>query len=383
MCFSTRNACFIIFSIAAFAALGTLAGLGNIHAAGPIPRGDESLTWKPNRPGASPGEYAGAQACTHCHSALQATQRATDMASAAMWPAECSLLRQHPSLRVEQPPYTYSLEATGKEITFSVSDGQSKITAPVYLVVGAGSTHQYYLVQHNGVYYQIPVSYDAQKGQIHWMGNPSAAPASLEAALGSRMTAERIQSCLQCHGTLGGGQSSSETGHFVPGINCEACHGPGARHVAAMRAGKRADRQVINPARMTVRTELEFCGDCHHYQDVKSGSLRGIRNVMSQSYRLEKSRCWLSADKRSRCTFCHDPHRPAALETGAYDTQCLSCHASQPDVQASAAQPGKACPVSKQNCAGCHMPRVEVPGSGFSYTDHLIRIVRAGAAYPE
>jgi len=141
---------------------------------------------------------------------------------------------------------------------------------------------------------------------------------------------------------------------------------------------------IFNPAHLRPEEELDFCGDCHHTaQEVTSGGLRGIRTVMSQAYRLAGSRCWNASDPRSRCTFCHDPHAPLAEETAAYDEKCLTCHASSGAAAVRADQPGKSCPVAARDCARCHMPRVSVPDSPIVYTDHRIRIARAGAPYPE
>jgi formate-dependent nitrite reductase cytochrome c552 subunit len=38
--------------------------------------------------------------------------------------------------------------------------------------------------------------------------------------------------------------------------------------------------------------------------------------------------------------------------------------------------------VAKTNCVGCHMPKIDLPGAHAKFTDHQIRIVRAGDPYP-
>ena len=97
---------------------------------------------------------------------------------------------------------------------------------------------------------------------------------------------------------------------------------------------------------------------------------RGVLNVRFQPYRLTNSRCYNVADARIRCTACHDPHGP--LDTGAlaYDHKCTACHGAA------------ACPAGKQSCVICHMPKIELPGAHARFTDHQIRIVRAGDPYP-
>jgi hypothetical protein len=313
------------------------------------------------------------------------------MALAASRPFDSRVLRQHPELSVEQGPYTYSITGRGGRVMhppsvyFSVSDGQRTIEALVILNIGAGTVHESYISKYQGKYYQAPVSYYSALGKLVFTGPTGPTPATLEAALGAPLTDERVRQCIQCHGTAGvlEGRVELDERNLMPGVQCEACHGPGAQHVAAMRAGKLQDTLIIAPARFTSDQEVEFCGTCHHgVQEVKRGDLRGIRTVMSQPYRLIHSRCWNSADARSRCTFCHDPHQPMMRESAAYDTKCLSCHLASAGARADGKLVGAACPVGKRDCAGCHMPRVEV-NSLSSYVDHRIRIVRAGAPYPE
>jgi hypothetical protein len=78
-----------------------------------------------------------------------------------------------------------------------------------------------------------------------------------------------------------------------------------------------------------------------------------------------------------------------------YDAKCLACHQvkqegkSEIKQEAQAAKPGtgeargaRACKIGKSDCASCHMPKIDLPGSHFKFTDHRIRIVREGAPFP-
>ena len=101
---------------------------------------------------------------------------------------------------------------------------------------------------------------------------------------------------------------------------------------------------------------------------------RGPLNVRFQPYRLTNSRCYDVADTRLRCSACHDPHGPLEVSAAKYDAKCAACHSAVSHI--------KTCPVGKQNCVTCHMPKVELPGAHARFTDHQIRIVRAGQPYP-
>ena len=108
----------------------------------------------------------------------------------------------------------------------------------------------------------------------------------------------------------------------------------------------------------------------------------GVTTVLAVPYRLEKSRCWGSGDPRITCVACHSPHRPLVQEVAAYDQRCLSCHVKV-GAQPTAAHPGAACKVGTEKCASCHMPKYEVQDMHYRFTDHMIRVVKAGAPFPD
>ena len=174
-------------------------------------------------------------------------------------------------------------------------------------------------------------------------------------------------------------------GHLslIPGVTCEACHGSGARHVAAAQAGKLGNHRLIfNPGNLDATDSINFCGSCHRTAlDVLKLGQHGPKTVRFQPYRLVSSRCWDGWDKRISCIACHDPHKALQQNSREYDVKCLSCHASEskPDAQHRA----PACTVSKSNCISCHMPKVDLPGGHARFTDHYIRIVRPGGAHPD
>jgi hypothetical protein len=42
-----------------------------------------------------------------------------------------------------------------------------------------------------------------------------------------------------------------------------------------------------------------------------------------------------------------------------------------------------ACPVSGKDCVTCHMPKYDIPGMHYKFTDHWIRVAKAGEPYPD
>jgi hypothetical protein len=109
--------------------------------------------------------------------------------------------------------------------------------------------------------------------------------------------------------------------------------------------------------------------------------IKGNHNVRFQPYRLANSSCYDGTDARIGCVTCHDPHRDPLRGASHYDAKCLACHRSA-GVE-TAAKTQRFCPVSKENCSGCHMPEIEIPGAHYKFTDHWIRVVRPGDPYPD
>ena len=73
----------------------------------------------------------------------------------------------------------------------------------------------------------------------------------------------------------------------------------------------------------------DFCGQCHRtWAQIAINGPRGILNVRFQPYRLANSKCYDAADRRIRCTACHDPHRDVETSAAAYDAKCARCHSA-------------------------------------------------------
>jgi hypothetical protein len=129
--------------------------------------------------------------------------------------------------------------------------------------------------------------------------------------------------------------------------------------------------------------------------------------VRFQPYRLFNSRGHDPNNSHFACIACHDPHIELTSDASSYDANCTGCHA----VASSAANSssfrkqtstngstetvaysarklsvgvplGKSCRVAKERCVSCHMPKVELLGAHYKFTDHRIRIARPGDPYP-
>lgn len=348
---------------------------------------------------APPGaRYVGSEACATCHRAQSASHRDAGMGHAARKVEECRVLESKPSLTFKDGPYAWRIERQGRQSRYTVTDGKETISVPLAWCFGKGEAGQTYIFERGGDLYESRVSYYLDTDALDYtLGAPRAVPESLEAAAGRRMASDDARDCFSCHTTASVSEAKLQLARAVPGVTCEGCHGPGAEHIEAIKAGKLSDLRIRPGARGTAEDVSNFCGNCHRtWSAVMLQGIRGVANVRFQPYRLTNSPCYDSADRRISCLACHDPHANRRREPASYDESCLACHSPQagvPATAASAAAAGsssskpdaraKACPKGTRLCVECHMPKYELPGSHFRFTDHWIRVVRAGAPYPD
>jgi hypothetical protein len=289
------------------------------------------------------------------------------MARALIRPSEAEILRENPILEFRAGKYNYKIERAGDRSMYTVSDGVSSLSAPIEWAFGLGDAGQTYVLRLEGARYESRVSFYRRKKGLDWtMGATSAKPASLKEAFGRKMGKQDERECFGCHSTGAVAANIVRTELLAPGVQCEACHGPGSDHI------KGVTKMASLGGRPTEEIS-DLCGRCHRtWADVASMGLTGIANVRFQPYRIANSRCYDALDSRISCVACHDPHAPLVRAAVAYDAACTACHM----------KPAKICPAGKKDCVSCHMPKYEIPGSHFEFTDHQIRVVRPGEVYP-
>ncbi len=315
------------------------------------------------------------------------------MAHAATRASESDSLQQAP-LAFQVGSYRYQIADHGAEKILEISKGTESRSAVLLWAFGKGTIAQTYIYEQKGHFYESHVSfYTALKALDVTPGHPPTAPPSLAEGLGRRIPIEETLRCFGCHTTASTAKNRLNPRTLFPGVSCEACHGPGARHVAAMKSGdiELGLKAIVNPARLSPSESVEFCGACHRtWQDVVADSpVRiGTLNVRFQPYRLENSKCWQGGDARITCVGCHDPHKPLVKDPAAYDANCLQCHLAAGSAK-KATDGSKeidrrtACSIGVKLCVTCHMPRFKNPAIHATFTDHWIRIAAPGAALPD
>lgn len=286
-----------------------------------------------------------------------------------------------PGVALHLGPYTYRFLSNSNGLFTEINDGSRSISKPVTWAFGDASVGQSYLYDEDGKYYEARFTYFASLHAFDLTpGRIDGAPISMSMAAGRPVSDREVIKCFACHTT---GMTSDPALHpegLILGVTCEACHGPGENHASDPSQAS----SIFNPQKLTPADSVDFCGSCHGtWWDTELMGATGMQTVRFPAYRLEKSRCWGRGDARLTCVACHDPHQPLVHEASAYDQRCLACHLNSGDAKIVANRPGKSCPVANKNCTTCHMPKYELPEMHAKFTDHEIRVVHAGEAFPD
>jgi hypothetical protein len=356
-------------------------------------------------------EYTGAAACAECHKLVFERAQQTSMAHSAMLAGESSILKSNPDLGFSNGSYRYDIRTTDGTSIYSVINGVTQQSALLVWAFGTSRTAQSYLFRKkDGEFHEARVTYFRSLAALDFTPGRALASATdiaIDDAMDRQVGRAEVYRCFACHTTGSRTGDDFDETKLIPGVTCEACHGPGGQHVAQMEVGNSspADSEngpgaIFNPKKLTPEESVDFCGSCHgSYWDVSLSGASGVGNARFQPYRLEQSKCWNKNDARLTCIACHDPHKEVETEASAYDHVCLSCHLTSESKAKTATMqkekarllqenlakthPGAACPVSIRECTSCHMPQVYVPAMHTAFPDHRIRIVREREPFPD
>lgn len=317
--------------------------------------------------------------CATCHAKQVQSYPGNGMSHALMTAAESQVLRANPRLSVKKEIWSYAIKREGNRSLYTVTDGRETVTVPLEWAFGIDVGGQTYVFQKDGQYYESRVSYyKAIKGLDWTVGATDTQPKNLDEAAGRIIDPGERARCFGCHATHATAHGQMTFNTLVPGVQCERCHVGAEAHRDSFIGGTAAKPIAMKKLSLLSTEEVSnFCGQCHRtWAEIAMNGPMSTGNVRFQPYRLTKSKCYDTEDKRISCVACHDPHKPLDQVTGDYDAKCQACHTPS-NTKA------KLCKVASKNCVSCHMPKVELPGSHKFFTDHMIRIASANGAYPE
>lgn len=343
--------------------------------------------------------YAGSAACRSCHPEQNMAWSESDHDLAMQVATVQTVLGDFKDATVRFASETFTFRRTGDDHEVEVLVGKTSTSYPVRYVFGIDPLQQLLVDVGNGHLQALTVAWDTrseEKGGQHWFHlypDQAIAPEDPLHWKGPQFTWNFM--CADCHST---GVSKNyqrstkqyDTEYEVIDVGCEACHGPGAGHVAAARDG-RAHQDVagFRSLRRTQRwaftegvpiatrigetsgdAELEVCAPCHSRR-TDLGPGRGNRYHDRYRLALLEEELYF-ADGRMKdevfvfgsflqsrmhaagvtCSDCHDAHTLSLVAEGNH--LCTRCHQAQVyDTSKHHFHPSKS---EGSQCVSCHMP---------------------------
>ncbi len=357
-------------------------------------------------------EYVDPHLCAQCHEKVAGTFRQTGMARSfsRATPQKMAEALQSSRIYFHKASRTYfeTFERGGKfyqrrwQIGFDGKDANVEEKQIDY-VLGSGNHALTFLhLTARNTLQQLPLGWYSEKGG-YWAMNPGYDRLDYQGS-----TRAIHYECMSCHNAYpripaSQREPGAEARYTLPlpeGIDCQRCHGPGARHIAiAGRAGATREEiraAIVNPKRLSPEREMEVCMQCHlettsrllphsiarlnrgPFDYTPGQPLADFRldfdrapgqnqdfEVAHAAYRLRASQCFLKSAGKLRCTSCHNPHDIPRGEAAVrhYNSVCQSCHAT----------PQAAGHQAQADCIGCHMPKRRTDDAvHIVMTDHKI-----------
>lgn len=320
-------------------------------------------------------QYVGTQSCATCHPLNAALHADSGHAHTFQLTKNSEIARQLDGQTFEDPErgttFHYEFDDEGLFVTIPEQFGESRF--PLTYALGSGTHGVTFLsliphedgqtvgVEHRATFYR------ELQGLGITLGQETLPPPGQDVEnFGKLIAGHDLQRCVECHTTTARIEHQRIV-NLRPGVGCESCHGPGKRHVQAVKDGA-ADLAIRRVT--SAESEIRLCGRCHRLPEMLNQTKLSRESkalVRLQPVGLLQSPCYRKSEGALRCTTCHDPHQQPSTDHRHYERICLDCHT---------APKSTACPVNPQtNCVQCHMPGIKLKESIFH--DHWIRVRNA------
>ena len=365
--------------------------------------------------------FVGAARCAPCHADQAARWRASHHALAMQAASPSTVLGRFDGAPVslggvearfferDGRPFVHTRGADGAPADFEIA-----------YTFGVAPLQQYLLPAAGGRMQALDLAWDARPAAVggqRWFDLHAGAPPPPGDPLHWTGVYQSWNlMCAECHSTnLVKGYDAAadryQTTWSEVDVSCEACHGPGSRHVEwAERGGGDPDRGL--PVRFPGRgswsfapgepiarrapepapsdAELDACGRCHARRGairseyeygrplldthrpalLDEGLYRADGQIDGEVYEWGSFLQSRMHTKGVTCTDCHDPH---SLRIDVPDQACARCH--RPEVFATTAHHHHPAGSAGASCVACHMPTRTYMGVD-ARRDHSLRVPR-------
>lgn len=358
-------------------------------------------------------QYVGINTCKTCHSKIYETYIETGMGKSfglATRNKSAGTFSNHSIIYDKEldfyyRPYFENDVMYIEEYRLEGKDTVHKRIEKVDYIVGSGQHTNSHMYQSNGYFYQMPMTFYAQKQK--W-----DLPPGFESGHNSRFSRTIELECMSCHNAYPNfvPGSKNKFASVLQGIDCERCHGPGELHVKEKQSGilidtaNEIDYSIVNPKKLPYDLQVDVCQRCHlqgnailkegksffdfkpgtklsDYMDVFLPRYTGEKSFIMASHadRLKQSKCFIESNKQKintnkkkytnsvfdntqhssfTCISCHNPHVSVKVTGDAqFNNTCKSCHGNKEYASLkNCTESVSARKINNDNCWKCHMP---------------------------
>lgn len=381
----------------------TLFGVLSIFACGE-PDGEPADSTYSEAATSSLANYVGSAACTTCHAEAAAGWAESHHAQAMLSVEPQNMLGDFDDRELEHYGSSARFHRDGERylVWTEGADGVAR-DYEIRWAFGVEPLQQYLVDGRDGRLQVLPYCWDARPAEeggqrwFHLYPDEPVPPGDLLHWAGPQ--GEWNFLCADCH-TTGFSRGYDVAADFYAsewqeaGVGCEACHGPGSKHVEwAELSDESADSGLLVslgdtdggiwtwsadrglPERSVPRVdhrEVETCAACHSRRSALTDGIRPEVDFLDQ-FRpdlveeglyhddgsiLEEVYVWGSFTQSRMyhagvtCTDCHDPHSGRQRLPG--DALCLQCHSAP--LYDTDAHEHHAAGTPGSSCVDCHMP---------------------------
>lgn len=366
-------------------------------AAGGAPDGpeDDSLS----APAAQHTRYVGSQACRECHADFYDLWASSRHARSVRC-VDAGFIAEHlrsPArpVEVKDQRWQVRLQADGAALLRLADAAETPAEEhEICLAVGGADTYFFLTLLRSGRWQVLPLAYDTRSGtwqpttagmlQVH-EGAESAPVDWMDPAFNWNAR------CMDCHVSQSQRRYAADTNRYdtrwlEDGINCETCHGPGARHVELMRASKNTGEaqpvELVRPRLLSPERADALCASCHALAAPLTRAFRPGDALADHYHLVGLESDDFSPDGQSRgetytytsfllskcvsagglaCSYCHTPSGRLRWTGTDADRMCTSCHSAVADAAAEHTHHSPGGEASR--CSACHMPQRSLAGS--------------------
>ncbi len=377
---------------------------------------------------APPLGYVGVASCEECHAEETRRWRGSHHDLAMQTPSPSTVLGDFDGARFTYGAVTTRFFRKGAQYVVRTDGPDGRLADfPVAYVFGVTPLQQYLLALPGGRYQALGVAWDSRPrkdgGQRWFHLYPGEAVDHRDVLHWTKPSQNWNTQCAECHSTnLRKGyrwpEDTFRTTFSEIDVGCEACHGPGSRHVEWARAARArgrtpvgepglivrfterrsrtwemdAARGIARPTKfLETRFEVETCSRCHARRGVLGEDYQPGQ-PLEQTYRpslLDEGLYYADGQMKDEvynwgsflqsrmyavgvtCADCHDAH-DLKVKVGR-DEVCSSCH--QPERFATRRHHFHREKGKGASCVACHM-RTETYMVVDPRHDHSLRVPR-------